>query len=178
MLVTMTNDVIDLHGLNALPEPAAVRLLLTCCASPIWAHEVATRRPYQTTEALLRAADEALAGLSEAELDRAVASHPRIGAPATDPVSAREQAGVADSAGEVRDALAAWNREYEARFGHVYLVCATGRSAGELLDILLARLTNDHRTERAIVRAELAKINRIRLSRMVNARPDAQAVAS
>ncbi|MFI5781666.1 2-oxo-4-hydroxy-4-carboxy-5-ureidoimidazoline decarboxylase [Nocardia sp. NPDC051570] len=163
----MTNDEIDLRAFAALPEAEAVDLLLTCCSSPVWAQAVAERRPFATRAALLEAADEALAGISEEELDRALTGHPRIGATTGNPSSAREQAGVADATDDIRAALAAWNREYEARFGHVYLVCATGRSASELLDILMSRLHNDHRTERGIVREELTKINRIRLRRLV-----------
>ncbi|MBF6333827.1 2-oxo-4-hydroxy-4-carboxy-5-ureidoimidazoline decarboxylase [Nocardia transvalensis] len=164
----MTNDRIDLRTFDALPESAVVELLLSCCSAPEWAREVAARRPFGTVEHLLATADEILAAVPEEDLDRALAGHPRIGATPDNPSSAREQAGVADAGADVRAALAAWNREYEATFGHVYLVCATGRSASELLDILMTRLRNDPRTERGIVRRELAKINRIRLSRLVH----------
>ncbi|MCM6774791.1 2-oxo-4-hydroxy-4-carboxy-5-ureidoimidazoline decarboxylase [Nocardia sp. CDC159] len=164
----MTNDEFDLVTFAALPEDEAVTALLGCCSSRAWARSVAAGRPYATVEDLLRAADAALAEISEEELDRALAGHPRIGATPDNPSSAREQARVAEAGDDLRAALAAWNREYEARFGHVYLVCATGRSASELLDILMARLHNDHRTERGIVREELTKINRIRLRRLVH----------
>ncbi|MBF6060073.1 2-oxo-4-hydroxy-4-carboxy-5-ureidoimidazoline decarboxylase [Nocardia terpenica] len=165
----MTTDEIDLRAFDALPAAAAVELLLSCCSSPVWAGEVAAARPVGSVEALLAAADAALAELSEDELDRALAGHPRIGATPDTAASAREQAGVAGAPDAVRAALAAGNRAYEQRFGHVYLVCATGRSAAELLDILRARLHNDPHTERGIVRAELAKINHIRLRRLVRA---------
>jgi 2-oxo-4-hydroxy-4-carboxy-5-ureidoimidazoline decarboxylase len=171
MLGRMTNPEIDPEELDALPEPAAIQLLLSCCSSPAWARAVAAGRPYVTVDALLAAADAALAGLSEGELDRALAGHPRIGATPHNPTSAREQAGMTSATDDVRAALATWNREYEARFGHVYLVCATGHSAGELLDILISRLQNDPATERRTVRAELAKINRIRLRHLVNDLP-------
>ncbi|MGV9679593.1 2-oxo-4-hydroxy-4-carboxy-5-ureidoimidazoline decarboxylase [Nocardia sp. NPDC003482] len=163
----MTTDPIDLSAFDALPDSEAVALLLSCCTSPAWAREVAAGRPYTTIEEVLAAADRALAGVSEEELDRALGGHPRIGATTSHPSSAREQAAVASAGDEVRAALAAWNREYEARFGHVYLVRAAGRSAGELLDILMKRLHNDPRTERAVVRRELAEINRIRLRRLL-----------
>ncbi len=108
-----------------------------------------------------------LAELPEAEIDQALDGHPRIGGKADNPSSKREQAAVQAAGSDVLDALAASNRKYEEKFGHVYLVCATGRSAPELLAILEERLGNDPETERRVLRVELAKINRIRLNRML-----------
>lgn len=167
MLESMSAAGIDLHTLDTLAESEAERLLLTCCASLEWARAVAVRRPFGTVDALLAAADDALATLSEPELDRALSGHPRIGDRPDNADSAREQAAVVAAGDAVRAELAAGNRAYEDRFGHVYLVCATGRSAAELLDILRSRLHNDASTERGIVREELGKINRIRLRRLV-----------
>ncbi|GAB2731111.1 2-oxo-4-hydroxy-4-carboxy-5-ureidoimidazoline decarboxylase [Nocardia thraciensis] len=167
MLEAMSNSETDPVTLDTLPESEVVQLLLTCCASPEWARAVAAGRPFGTVSALLSAADDALAGLSEEELDRALSGHPRIGDRPDGPDSAREQVAVVTAGDAIRAELAERNREYEARFGHVYLVCATGRSAAELLDILVSRLDNDPRTERDIVREELGKINRIRLRRLV-----------
>ena len=82
--------------------------------------------------------------------------------------SAREQASVAQAGDDVRAELAAKNRQYEDRFGYVYLVCATGRTAEELLAILTERLENDPETERRVMRNELAKINRLRLERLLS----------
>ena len=104
--------------------------------------------------------------MSEADLDEAMAGHPRIGErPVAGSESSREQAGV--SGDEVRAALARGNRTYEDRFGHVYLVAASGRTGEELLDILRSRLLNDRDTERRVVREELGRINRLRLTRLV-----------
>jgi 2-oxo-4-hydroxy-4-carboxy-5-ureidoimidazoline decarboxylase len=105
----------------------------------------------------------AVAALDEADVDEALAGHPRIGERVDDPTSRREQAGV-DST--TRDALLAANREYEARFGHVYLVRASGRTGDELLALLRQRLANDPAQERAVVRAELGQINALRLERL------------
>ncbi|PXX65100.1 2-oxo-4-hydroxy-4-carboxy-5-ureidoimidazoline decarboxylase [Nocardia tenerifensis] len=146
-----------------MSDDAATEALLACCSSPEWARALVARRPYPSVEALLDAADAALAELPEAEIDRALAGHPRIGERAGTPASAREQAGVAAAGEAVRSALADGNRAYEARFGHIYLVCASGRSGEELLAILEQRLGNDYYTERRVMREELAKINRIRL---------------
>ena len=94
-----------------------------------------------------------------------MAGHPRIGERSTHAASQREQSGVGD---DVRDALAEGNREYEQRFGHVYLVCASGRSGDELLAVLRSRLGNDPAHERTVVRAELGDINRLRLQRLLD----------
>ncbi len=124
--------------------------------------------PSATTDALLDRADRVLAELPDAELDAALDGHPRIGARSEDPNSAREQARVADANAAVKAELAAENRSYEDTFGYVYLVCASGRTAEELLDILTDRLANDPDTERRVMRSELAKINRLRLERLLS----------
>jgi 2-oxo-4-hydroxy-4-carboxy-5-ureidoimidazoline decarboxylase len=154
-----------LDAFNVLPGAEAE--LLACCASPVWARAVAAGRPYATVADLLDRAGAVLADLPEAEIDRALAGHPRIGERSAHASSQQEQAAVASADRPVLDALAAGNRAYEERFGHVYLVCADGRTAGELLAVLRARLANDAATERATARAELGKINTIRLGRLV-----------
>ncbi|MEU2255576.1 2-oxo-4-hydroxy-4-carboxy-5-ureidoimidazoline decarboxylase [Nocardia xishanensis] len=163
----MTDQAAGITGFNALCDAAATDALLACCASPAWAREVLAGRPYRSADDLYQAADAVLAALSEEDLDRAVAAHPRIGDRPDNAASAREQSGVAAATDAVRSALAEGNRAYEQRFGHLYLVCATGRSGAELLDLLTTRLHNDPSTERAVMRTELAKINRIRLRRML-----------
>ncbi|WP_067700914.1 2-oxo-4-hydroxy-4-carboxy-5-ureidoimidazoline decarboxylase [Nocardia jejuensis] len=165
----MTENKIGWSEFAVLPESAAATLLLTCCSSPVWAHAVAARRPYSAIGQLLIAADAELEALSDAEIDRALAGHPRIGDRPDSANSAREQAAMATAEEAVRAAIAAGNREYEAKFGHVYLVCATGKSPEELLRVLTDRLGNDADTERRIVRQELGKINRIRLRRLLTA---------
>lgn len=158
-----------LADLNACDAAELERRLLACCSSPRWASRVAAARPYESSEELYRAADAALAELDDAEFDAALAGHPRIGERADSPSSAREQSAVSTADAETLAALAAGNRAYEQRFGHVYLVCADGRSGADLLAVLHRRLTNDPATERATARAELAKINRIRLRRLIGA---------
>ena len=157
---------------NAMPDDVAAAALSACCASTAWVRAVLAGRPYASAAQLFRAADTALAALNEDDIDEALAAHPRIGAAGDDGAetgtektarSRREQAGVHDAADQTREALIVGNRAYEERFGHVYLVRATGRSADELLAILHRRLSNDPGTERAVVRAELGEINRIRL---------------
>ncbi|MFI6167367.1 2-oxo-4-hydroxy-4-carboxy-5-ureidoimidazoline decarboxylase [Nocardia sp. NPDC051052] len=166
----MTDDVAGLARFDAMPDGAATEALLACCSSPEWARALVAGRPYASVGALLAAADTVLAGLPESEIDRALAGHPRIGERPDTAASAREQAGVATAEHAVRSALADGNRAYEARFGHRYLVCASGRSGGELLAILDERLGNDAETERRVMRTELAKINRLRLRALLAAR--------
>jgi 2-oxo-4-hydroxy-4-carboxy-5-ureidoimidazoline decarboxylase len=154
----------DLETFNALPRHRAVAELTSCCSSPNWAQQLAGSRPYGTVGDLIRCADHVLAELGEDEVAAALAGHPRIGEDPMQASSRREQTGI--PAG-MRTVLAQANREYEARFGHIYLVCADGRSGQALLRVLRERLGNDVATERAVLRDELAKINRIRLGRLV-----------
>ncbi len=150
--------------LDSLPVDDLRAAFAGVCASRRWADLVTAAAPYGDLPGLLRAADQALAALDEADLDEAMAGHPRIGERSTHPSSQREQAGVDDA---TRDALVAANREYEDRFGHVYLVCASGRSGEQLLDVLRERLGNDPARERAVARSELGRINALRLERLV-----------
>jgi 2-oxo-4-hydroxy-4-carboxy-5-ureidoimidazoline decarboxylase len=159
---------IGLEGLNALSERQQMHLLFEVCSSTIWARRVLVGSPFRDAEALYDRADRVLAELPDAEIDAALDGHPRIGAKADNPSSAREQARVADADEAVKAELAARNAEYENRFGYVYLVCASGRSADDLLAILTDRLDNDPDTERRVMRSELAKINRLRLGRLLS----------
>ncbi|WP_432492563.1 2-oxo-4-hydroxy-4-carboxy-5-ureidoimidazoline decarboxylase [Kineococcus gypseus] len=152
---------------DALPRERAAELLLTCCSAPRWARRVATRGPHGDLGALLRACDEELARTGEDDVDAALAGHPRIGERSASAASSREQAAALAADGDVLAALAEGNRAYEERFGHVYLVCASGRSAEDLLATLRARLGNDPATERAVLRGELAAITRLRVRRLV-----------
>jgi 2-oxo-4-hydroxy-4-carboxy-5-ureidoimidazoline decarboxylase len=128
---------------------------------------VAAGRPYPHLDALLDASDAAMAGLTDADLAEAMAGHPPIGRPKPgDATSAREQSGVGD---ELRAELLELNLAYQERHGHVFLICATGRTGEEMLTALRHRIGNDTGTEREIVRTELGKINRIRLTHLVTA---------
>ncbi|MGX9790248.1 2-oxo-4-hydroxy-4-carboxy-5-ureidoimidazoline decarboxylase [Mycobacterium sp. MMS18-G62] len=142
--------------------------LLDVCSSRMWAQQVLAGGPFRNADDLLAHADSVLAQLTEREIDAALAGHPRIGAPAGNPSSAREQAGVRGANEHLRSELADKNRAYEDKFGYVYLVCASGRSAGELLATLTDRLNNDPETERRVMRTELMKINRLRLQRLLS----------
>ncbi|MCK5751702.1 MAG: 2-oxo-4-hydroxy-4-carboxy-5-ureidoimidazoline decarboxylase [Mycobacterium sp.] len=156
-----------IEGFNRLSERQRMHLLFEVCSSTIWARRVLAGGPFRDAEALFDRADRVLAELPDAELDAALDGHPRIGAKADNPSSAREQARVADATDAVKAELAEKNRAYDDKFGYVYLVCASGRTAEELLAILTDRLDNDPETERRVMRSELAKINRLRLERLL-----------
>ena len=155
---------------NGMADEEARQLLRTCCTAARWIDQVVAGRPYADADAVLAGSDAAVTAMGEADLRQALDGHPRIGdrtAPAS--WSSREQAGVSGADDGVRQALAAGNAGYEQRFGHIYLACATGRSATELLGVLRERLGNDQETEWRVVAAELAKINRIRLGKLIGA---------
>jgi 2-oxo-4-hydroxy-4-carboxy-5-ureidoimidazoline decarboxylase len=157
-----------LTSLNASPAELARQELLVCCSSERWAAEVVSGRPYASAEELLARSDAAVAGLAPADLEQALAGHPRIGdRRGADERSRREQAGVLGADQATIQALAEGNEEYERRFGHIYLVCATGRDAADLLALLRERLGNDPEAEWGVVRRELGKINQIRLTRLL-----------
>ncbi|MFJ8440473.1 2-oxo-4-hydroxy-4-carboxy-5-ureidoimidazoline decarboxylase [Kitasatospora griseola] len=153
----------------ASAEPAhLLAILLEVCSSPAWAAAVAASRPWSDRAALLAANATATARLSPAELTEALAGHARIGTPrAGDAASEREQAGIRGVEPSVLDELAAANAAYEAKFGHLFLIRATGRTAADLLAALRERLPHDAATEAETVREELRRINELRLDRLL-----------
>ena len=156
----------DLAQLNALPESEAVEVLLGCCAAPGWAHRVAGGRPYASLPDLLAAADAAWAAREPGDLDAAMAGHPRIGERRLSGWSRDEQSGVGSDGGTA-EALRGANAAYEERFGHVFLICATGRGPQEILAELHRRMANGPDAEREVAAAEIGKINAIRLRKLV-----------
>ena len=157
-----------------LPAARAAELLRPCCGASRWVAEMVARRPFGTLDELLAGADEVWWSLGPDDWREAFAHHPRIGertAAVTQDArgaawSAGEQAGVAAASGDARAALAEANREYEARFGHIYLVCATGRGAEELLAAARARLANDAESELRVAAEEQRRITRLRLEKL------------
>jgi len=156
-----------LTAVNSAPDDRLRTELAACCAARDWIDALLAARPFADEDELFAASDRAIAELSDAGLAEALAAHPRIGERTGDAWSRQEQSGVASADTGLRADLAAANAAYEQRFGQVYLVCATGRSARELLDICRSRLANDPVAERAVVLGELAKISRLRLAKLV-----------
>ncbi|MFE9053613.1 2-oxo-4-hydroxy-4-carboxy-5-ureidoimidazoline decarboxylase [Streptomyces mutabilis] len=153
---------------NALEESAALAELHEACASTAWARHLLAARPYATVEDLYAASDAAMAELTADDLAEAMAGHPPIGRPKPgDPTSSREQAGMAGASEELKAEMLELNLAYQDRFGHVFLICATGRTGEQMRDAVKERIGNSPEQEREIVRTELGKINRIRLSRLV-----------
>ncbi|GAA0714371.1 2-oxo-4-hydroxy-4-carboxy-5-ureidoimidazoline decarboxylase [Dactylosporangium roseum] len=170
-MITITTVNAALADFNTSPPAEAERDLRACCAVPAWAAELAAGRPYPDVAALLAVADTALRRLTWADIARALADHPRIGerpdgADRSSAWSRREQAGVAGDTA-TRAALAAANLEYERRFGHLFLIFASGRGEAELLAAARQRLTHDDETERRVVHEELRRIALLRLERLV-----------
>ncbi|MFI9272742.1 2-oxo-4-hydroxy-4-carboxy-5-ureidoimidazoline decarboxylase [Kitasatospora sp. NPDC052896] len=158
-----------LSALAATPAAELDHLLLEVCSSPRWAATVAASRPWSDRNVLLAANEAAMAGLSTADLGDAMAGHARIGRPKSgDATSEREQAGIQGVHPTLLDELHRANAAYEAKFGHVFLICATGRTAATMLAALRERFPNDAATEAEIVRGELRKINDIRLNRLLD----------
>lgn len=153
---------------NALEERAGFAALHEVCASVEWGRRLLMGRPYATVDDLLAASDAAMAGLTAGDLEEAMAAHPPIGRPKPgDPTSAREQRGMADASEELRAEMLELNLAYQEKFGHVFLICATGRSGEQMRDAIEERIGNPPEREREIVRTELGKINRIRLTRLL-----------
>jgi 2-oxo-4-hydroxy-4-carboxy-5-ureidoimidazoline decarboxylase len=166
--VTSTSTPPGLARFNVLEEHAALAALHEACASTVWARRLLAARPYTTPEALYCASDAATAELGPADLAEAMAGHPPIGRPKPgDPTSAREQSGMAGAAEALKAEMLELNLAYQEKFGHVFLICATGRSGEEMRDAVKERIGNAPEQEREIVRTELGKINRIRLARLV-----------
>jgi len=158
---------------NEMPKEDAAREILPCCGSENWAARMASRRPLREIASLLETSDEVWRGLREEDWLEAFRSHPRIGETrAEKPVDAQfsvwsseEQQKAAAAEEAVRTALKWGNREYELKFGRIFIVCATGRSASEILEILRRRLHNDEATELQQAVEEQRQIMQIRLKK-------------
>ncbi|MGW6445959.1 2-oxo-4-hydroxy-4-carboxy-5-ureidoimidazoline decarboxylase [Lentzea sp. NPDC055074] len=158
-----------MDSFNSAPEAELRPLLAECLAVPRWIDAMVAGRPYASMDALLAASSVAAQGLSDEEVLGAIAGHPRIGErQKTGGVSARwsrsEQSGVDASQA---DRLAEANAAYEDRFGHIYLVCATGLSGAEMLGNLSSRMDNPPDAELRVVNDELAKIAALRLQKLI-----------
>ncbi len=147
-------------------------MLSRACGSSRWVDRMMARRPFRSDARLLFAARNEWFGLSEQDWLEAFSHHPKIGDrsalaarfPATHDLSAKEQAGVGSASEDVITALAQANEDYVARFGFIFIMCATGKGAEEMLQLLRDRLPNDRATELRKAAEEQAKITALRLS--------------
>lgn len=157
--------------IDAAAADEARALLRICCGSGRWVDRMQARRPFSERDAVLSAAREEWFSLSADDWREAFTHHPRIGDrdvlrarfASTRSFSEREQAGVSGACEDVLSALLDGNRDYEARFGHIFIVCAADKSAGEILALLRTRLTNDPVAEIRVAAEEHAKICELRL---------------
>jgi OHCU decarboxylase len=156
-----------LDWLNGLTPGACAEALRRCCGSDAWVEAMIAARPFASREALLDRSDRAWRSLASQDWLQAFAAHPRIGERSATGWAAGEQAGARGAPPEVLARLAEANRAYEARFGHIFIVCATGRSAEEMLALLDARLENAPDAELRIAAEEQRKITRLRLEKLL-----------
>jgi 2-oxo-4-hydroxy-4-carboxy-5-ureidoimidazoline decarboxylase len=158
---------------NRLPLEEAAKQILPCCGSQAWAMKMAARRPFPDVTTLLAASDETWSNLTATDWTEAFRSHPRIGesrAAQSGSVqsatwSVREQRNIAAAGEAVKIALAEANQEYEQRFHHIFIVCAAGKSAPEILEILRRRLQNDEHTELCEAAEQQRQIMHIRMKK-------------
>jgi 2-oxo-4-hydroxy-4-carboxy-5-ureidoimidazoline decarboxylase len=177
---------VPVADLDRATAASAAGLLRPSCASARWIERMVSGRPHGSLPALMAASDATIAALGWPDIEHALAAHPRIGARLPDrgappdredreggedredqeaAWSRQEQSGTRDAGPDVQAGLRAGNTAYAERFGHVFLICATGMSAASMLAALQARLSHDPATEREVVRDELTKIVRLRLAK-------------
>ena len=162
-----------LDELNAISDVAAGRALRACCGASRWVDAMVARRPYGSEEELLETADAVWRELGPDDWREAIAQHPRIGEMVLESDarsrawSSGEQSGVSAADDAKRAAVTAANKEYEERFGHIFLINATGKSATEILAACRSRMSNAPDEELAVAGEELRKITRIRLEKLI-----------
>jgi 2-oxo-4-hydroxy-4-carboxy-5-ureidoimidazoline decarboxylase len=164
-----------LHELNTLSRELLVKELTKCCGSAAWVNRMIPFFPADDLIELLEDAEEQWYQCSEAEWKEAFSHHPKIGDidslkrkfTSTAQWASGEQNGVNRASQETIEALAEGNKKYEDKFGYIFIVCATGKSAEEMLDILQARLKNDPKDEIEIAADEQNKITQLRLEKLL-----------
>ena len=166
----------ELSRLNDRPEAEARAELQRCCGSSRWVEAILAHRPFAEASSLYAVADSVWWDLEPADWREAFAHHPRIGdldslrarSASTEQWAAGEQAGARGAPAELLTALAEANQAYEERFSYIFIVCATGKSAAEMLALLLRRLAHSPQDELRITGAEQAKITRLRLEKVLS----------
>ncbi|CAN5601700.1 MAG: 2-oxo-4-hydroxy-4-carboxy-5-ureidoimidazoline decarboxylase [Pyrinomonadaceae bacterium] len=178
-----------LERLNSLPADEAEAELGKCCGSTNWARRMAAERPFANLNQLVTIADRIWCSLEPDDWLQAFASHPKIGeiqasgaitdeapnhvaradrAGTPENWAAQEQSGAQNATEKTARSLAELNRDYEEKFGYIYIVCATGKSSEEMLTVLQKRLPNDAETELRIAAREQFRITKLRLGKLIN----------
>jgi len=166
----------DVAWLNSLTADEAAKELLQCCGSSRWARQMSNERPYSTLDNLITHAHQVWWALTTDDWLEAFRSHPKIGEKkASDKVSAQsqqwsgqEQAGVSNASRQTVDSLAEFNRDYEQKFGFIFIICATGKTSGEMLAAIQERIAHDYDTELRLAAAEQVKITELRLRKLLS----------
>ncbi len=170
---------LTIRELDALSEDEAAELFRACCGSSRWVEGMVTQRPFRSEQALFEAAETIWNDCTASDWLEAFSHHPRIGAKGGVDIQSEkakdwshgEQESVERASTAVRDELDDVNREYEDRFGHIYIVCATDKSPDDLLAMAKSRLNNAPDTELRIAAEEQRKITRLRLGKLLGAEP-------
>ncbi len=152
--------------LNELPAEEARAALFRCCGSRRWVAEMLARRPWPSAAELYGDAGAVWAALPRNDVLEAFAQHPRIGGAGGDAWSRQEQAGATGADEATLRALREANDRYFQRFGYIFIVCASGKSAAQMLALIEGRMHNDPTRELAIAAAEQARITRLRLEKL------------
>lgn len=163
----------NLEQFNSADRAAAICAVRPCMDIQRWIEGVVDTRPYASAEALLQQARNVAEPLQTAEIDAALAHHPRIGERATGDnaeahMSVAEQAGLGDSSAELEQALEQGNRDYEQKFDRVFLIRAAGRDRAEILSELRRRMDNDEAQELAVIADQLRQIAVLRLENIIS----------
>jgi 2-oxo-4-hydroxy-4-carboxy-5-ureidoimidazoline decarboxylase len=166
---------VSLEQFNTMDEEKAREALALCCVSERWIDGMLEERPYDSADALHTRADALWADLGEGDYLQAFEGHPKIGDvaslrakyAASGALAAGEQSGVSGADTALLERLARGNAEYEARFGFIFIVCASGKSAREMCDLLEARLHNPRQEELLIAAEEQRRILQLRLEKML-----------
>lgn len=169
------NEDANFERVNTLSVTDATTELLKCCGSKKWAGQMVSARPFTAVDQMIETAERIWWSLDQQDWLEAFHSHPKIGekkaaaktAEEAQKWSAEEQSGVEDSGADVLNSLAEFNRNYEEKFGFIFIVCATGKSSIEMLELLRERIENPPAVELRNAAAEQAKITELRLSKLI-----------
>jgi OHCU decarboxylase len=164
----------SLERINALSPEEAEAEFLKCCGSTLWARRMTDERPFHNLEELLTKADAEWWALDQEDWLEAFSRHPKIGERKSERTQAeearewseQEQSGTHSAEEETRRALEEINRTYLQKFGYIYIICATGKTADEMLSILKERLPHDADTELRIAAEEQRRITHLRLQKL------------
>ena len=168
--------IMNLQELNYLAQDQLKEELMKCCGSSAWVDKMLASAPFKSSADLFQKAETAWSGTTELDWFEAFSHHPKIGDlksleqkfASTSKLAGNEQAAVNSASQKTLEQLAGDNEAYEQKFGFIFIVCATGKSAEEMLELLNARIHNTRETELQIAAIEQGKITRLRLEKLLS----------